>query len=1110
MRQRLGMPNRSVLAMAIGLLCPPLCSAAAPNSAEIVSINGKGETRSVASAPWAAAQPKQLLYGGNFVRTLDDSSMALLFSDKSQLKLSRNSMFEVKAVGDGKSTDTTVSLLKGKSWMQSKSVPNTLKVETPSGTAGIHGTDWVLEVDDAGVTTLTVLSGEVEFANAQGSVNVRQDEQAITAPGGVPQKRLLQNSRERVQWVSSYQVDINRYPDAKTDPALQAVREAMAAQRTTDARQHIEQLLNTPAAPACAWLLAADFALAIGEFGQATERLNAGRQHFPTDDRFPANLARAALLAGDLAAVRQLLASSKAQFAESSELMLVRGDLARLDGDGAGAVQAYAAATQRTSNDFRTWFGLGATLAEQENFEPARAALQRAIALAPDVAAPQAELGALETRAHRLAPATTAIDRALEAAPDDFVAWASRGDLLLAQGAPEAALEAYLKAGVLEPRYAKAQTQAAVAWYQQGRTDAALAALSKAKLADPNDPLPYFYEAQIEGDALNPMGAIAAARSAMDRFGFLKSLGPIATDKQGNASLGSAYALFGLETWAKRVAAETPHPFFAGSYLFTAARSTDAYVKNSALVQGYLTDPTLFGASPQNTNLLPRPGGYVAAELGSMRNDAFSSLTPSFIANGFGASPFPVAGFVQADAPRFQSGNIAFAATAPSLTTALGLRPHAQWGVFLYRDEFRPRIDNLAFNTASDRIVGNVVRTDIGTQWQIDPTTAVWLRAGQGVDETDVSSNVRNLNQHYRREESDSGVRFTALRSGQEWTLGLEGGRASKPSLTQSVGSNSQSRIASFSERDGGRLFVSWKGGDKVLRLQTDLDYSTYRFSQTGSSTVSFLSNGRTSAFSDPLIERQLAVWSPRVGLAWSPVVGTTYRLAWQDLMRPATSLSLAALDTAGIPMDVPGLQPGGRLKRLRAQGEWELAGNGFLTAFADQRDINNLHDTDGSLLNPSASLAQYDRLRQQSTPSIESPEALDGSSTFAAGTIQTAGVIYEQIATERLSWTASYVRAQTTNALYPEVPLPRFAMHNVGMGLTWFAPQRWVAQAQLRWRSERTVEDTGQWLDADWDLALKATWQSATKRQLFEISGKGLGRKDSSANIGLRAVWRY
>ncbi len=1110
MRKELRMRARSVMAIAAGLVFQPLCSATVPNSAEIISISGKGEARSVASVSWTAAQPKQLLYGGNFVRTLDDSSMALLFSDKSQLRLSRNSMFEIKAVGDGKSTDTTVSLLKGKSWMQSKSVPNKLKVETPSGTAGIHGTDWVLEVDDGGVTTLTVLSGEVEFANAQGSVNVRHDEQAITAPGGVPQKRLLQNSRERVQWVSSYQVDVNRYTDSKTDPALKSIREAMDTQRTTDARRQIEHMLNSPASPASAWLLAADFALAAGEFAPATERLSAGRQRFPLDDRFPANLARAALLAGDLAGVRQLLATTKSQFGESGELMLVRGDLARLDGDGAGAVQAYAAATQRKPDDFRTWFGLGTTYAEQENFESARAALQRAIDLAPGAAAPRAELGALETRAHRLAQAVTAIDSSLEIAPDDFVAWASRGDLLLAQGEPEAALESYLKAGVLEPRYAKAQTHAAIAWYQLGRTDAALAALSQAKLADPNDPLPYFYEAQVHGDALNPMAAIAAARAAMDRFGFLKSLGPIATDKQGNASLGTAYALFGLETWAKRVATETQHPFFAGSYLFTAGRSKDAFVKNSALVQGYLTDPTLFGASPQNTTLLPRPGGYVAAELGRNQTDAYSSITPTLIANGFGATPVPMAGFVQADAPRFRSGNIAFAATAPSLTAALGFRPHAQWGVFLYRDEFRPRIDDVSLSTASDRISGNVVRTDVGTQWQVDPATAVWLRTGQGVDETDISSNVRNSTRHYRRDESDSGVRITALRSGNEWTLGLEGGSASKPSLTQAVNSTIQSNITSFSESDGGRFFVSWKGGDKVLRLQTDLDYSTYRLSQTGSSIGTFLSNGRTIALIEPVIERQLAVWSPRVGVAWSPVAGTTYRLAWQDLMRPAASVSLAALDTAGIAMDVPGLQPGGRLKRLRAQGEWELAGNGFLTAFADQRDINNLHDTAGFLLNPSTSLAQYDRLRQQGTASMDSPEALEGASTFAAGTIQTAGLIYEQIATEHLSWTASYVRAQTTNALYPEVPLPRFALHTVGLGLTWFAPQRWVVRAQLTGRSERTSEDTGQWLDPDWDLAIKTTWQSVTKRQLFEVSSKGLGRKDSSANVSLRAVWRY
>ena len=1108
---RYGKGGRLVL-LAFGLLYQIYGSAAAPNSAEIVSISGKAESRAIASAPWSPAQNKQLLYGGNFVRTLDESSLALLFADKTQLRLSRNSMFEIKGVGDGKANDTTVSLLKGKSWMQSKSVPNKMKVETPSGTAGIHGTDWVIEVDDAGITTVTVLSGEVEFANAHGSVRVRTNEQSVTEPGRAPQKRLLQNSFERVQWVTSHRVDLARYPELMGNPTFKVIQEAVAAQRMADARQQTEAIVLAATGPAGAWLLASDFALAAGELALATERLTAASKRFPDDDRFVAYQARVALLSGHWDAARQIVTNARQRFPQSVELALVGGELARLDGDGARAVQFFSEATQRAPGDYRAWHGLGTTYAEQENFGPARDALLRAVELATGVAAPLAELGALETRAHRLPDAARAIDQSLEWAPDDYVAWTSRGILLLSQGEPEAALEAFLKAGVLEPRYAKAQIHAAIAWYQLGRTDAAVAALTKAKALDPNDPLPYFFEAQIQRDALNPMGAIAAARSAMDRFPYVKSLGPIATDRQGNANLGAAYALFGLESWAKRVAVETQHPFFAGSYLFSAARSTESFLKNSALVQGYLTDPTLFGASPQRSTLLAGPGAYGAAELRSVNTDAVSSITPSLIANGYGGSPFPMAGFVQLDAPQFQSGNITFAATAPSLTTALGFRPHAQWGVFLYRDEFRPRIDEVDLEFfGRARIVGNVVRSDLGTQWQIDPATALWLRFGQGSDETDVSSTVRNLTRSYRREDHDRGMRFTALRDGNEWTIGLEEGRASKPSLTQSVFTKTRTAIAGLSEAAGERLYASWKGGSKNLRVQADLDYGNYRLTQVLSAATTFFSNGRTVVIDDPVVERRLSAWSPSLGLAWAASPSNTYRIAWQQAMRPATSVSLAPLDTVGISLDVPGLQPGGKLKRLRAQGEWELRGAGFLTVFADHRDIDNLHDSAGSLLNATASLAQYDRLRQQSVSAFESPEALEGSSAFAAGRVQSAGVVFEQIANEHLSWTASYVRAETTNTVYPGVFLPRFPKHTVGLGFTWFAPQRWVIHAYAAGRSERSLDDAGsQLLDPDWDVSVNATWQDSLKRKLFEIFAKGLARKDVSSAVGVRGVWRF
>lgn len=1055
----------------IALGCAGAClsginHAAEPNTAEVVSIVGKAERRPSVTAPWASAEIKQLLYSGNFVRTLDDSTMALLFSDKSQLRLSRNSMFEIKEIGNGKDTDTSVSLLKGKSWMQSKATPDKLRIATPSGLARILGTEWEMEVHDDGSTTVSVMNGEVHFTNESGNVQVQANEQAVTEVGRAPQKRVLLNPRERVQWVNSLRADGS-------------------------------------------WLFGSDAALFAGDFDKARQLLQKGALQSPNDDRIPAQLARIALLSNDWTEARRILTEARKRFPQSVELALVSGELARLAGLGAIAVQEFSSATARADTDYRAWHGLGITYAEQEHFAPARTALEKATQLAPQRAAPWADRGALETRAHRLDAAAQSINHALALAPDDYVAWTSRGILLLTQGDTDAALEALLKASLLEPRYAKAQIHTAIAWYQLGRMDAAMAAIAKAKQADPNDPLPYFYEAQMQRDALNPIAAIAAAQGARDRFPFMKSLAPIATDKQGSSSLGAAYAMLGLESWAKRLSAQTQHPFFAGSYLFAAERASDPLLRNSMLVQGYLTDPTLFGASPQRSTLLPRPAGYLSAEWNWSKADTFHSNTPSLIANGYSVAPIPVAGFVQWDSPRYS-----FGATTPSLITALGLRPHAQWGIFVYRDEFRPRLDDMTINTASDRIHGNVVRTDIGTQWQISPTSALWLRAGQGSDDTLVRSNVRSWDQGYLREDKDAGVRFTTLQPSGEWTLGYESGQSQKPAWTQALGTNTHSTILSNTASDSTRWFAAWKAQRGDWQWQLGGDYSDFQLNQTGSSTLNFVATGQQSRLTSPTIQRQWSGWSPSWGVAWNPSSHSTYRLAWQTGVRPANAVSLAPMDTVGIPIDIPGVQAGGSFKRLRAQGEWELAGNSYLTAFADHRTIDNLHDTAGNLLNPSSSLSQYDRLRQQGAATNESAETLEATPRFAAGTVVTKGLVWEQMtqnAQHNWSWSASYIHTRTDNVVYPRVALPYFPEHTVGLGVTWFAPQRWVLNAKVTGRSERTTNDTGtERLEPDWDVSLRATWQDSSKRQLFEIFGQGLGRKDQSALLGFRAVWRY
>ena len=85
-------------------------------AAEIASLDGKGEHRQPQEAAWRAARVQQGLFAGEFVRTLDMSRMAILFADRTQVKLSQNSTLQIKESG-GTDAKTTINLNSGRSWV---------------------------------------------------------------------------------------------------------------------------------------------------------------------------------------------------------------------------------------------------------------------------------------------------------------------------------------------------------------------------------------------------------------------------------------------------------------------------------------------------------------------------------------------------------------------------------------------------------------------------------------------------------------------------------------------------------------------------------------------------------------------------------------------------------------------------------------------------------------------------------------------------------------------------------------------------------------------------------------------------------------------------------
>ncbi len=1121
-------------------MLPGVAPAAAP-PAEIISVQGKGEYRDANATTWKDAIVRQPVAAGNFIRTGDASRIAVLLADQTQLRLAANSMIQIKEVGDGKDKDTVLKQSAGRSWTQSKSVPNRLTVETPTALAAIRGTDWELTVDDDGRSTLTVLSGEIAFSNPMGAVNVLAGEQAVAEAGRAPVKRLLVNPSDRVQWVGSWTVDPARYPEITAAPgnsadagltALKSVLKNVGEGRLDAAFNDLDAQVRGSSALPEAYLLYADFMLYRGEPERAAASLKQGMERFPQDARFDAMLVRAWLYAGKTAKARAALDAGSKKHPQSFELLLARGEVATLEGSAPEATAAYVAAIAREPKDARGWYGLGVVESGKDDLVKARKNLLKAVELV-DAPSYRASLGMTYTLADNLPPARAELQRVLSARPDDFVALTALGLTDLKAGEVDAALRSLLGASVIEPRYVPAHIYTAVAYYQQGRTDNALFELKRASQIDDKDPLPYLLASLIDADHIRPADAIAQAREALKRMPYLKSLNQVANDQKGAANVGSALALFGLEDWAQSYAQESYYPFWAGSHLFLADRYPGRYAKNSELLQGFMTDPTVFGASNRFQTLLTKPGAYVslATHMNTSKDD--STIEPDLTINGYtnANDAVPLAYFFEAVRTEVNPRHTAFSAVAPSYTAAFGLKPTHEFGLFAYINDFHADVKLGHDNQFGEYIAltGRNTRGDFGAHYEFSPQSQLWLKFGIGRENANllerrifvptIPTTTADSRLSTQPQGRDLQARHTfAANEQHQVTWGYAYGRTLTPSRLVSdaylsVG-GATVPVDTLQETPKDRsdeLYISdhYSPNDR-LTFEGALTYSRYRKSRDVAVTRDRITMQTQQNFPETLSSSEL---QPRVGMVYRFATDQIFRMAYQRWTRPATFNTISPLATAGIPVDDQIVFAGGRLTRTRAQVEWALSHTTFLRGFADYKQVNNLTSPLDGVQNTGADLEQLDALRNRTLTSLPSTDLLEGTPIFSQGRIPTTGVSVNHIFNREFSASAGYVYAdgRNTNPLFHDNAIPYIPRQRVDLTATWTNNNRFYLTAQAIYRTRRYTDEANRSpLASSWDALMRAYWESGNKRWVVEGYASNLLKKSTEDVYGVNLIVRY
>lgn len=1084
------------------------CAVAASDPAEIVMLVGKGEHHDSASTEWIPATVNHKLQGGAFVRTLANSQMGILMTDRTQIRLNQNSQMQIKSVADSAQwTQTTVKLNAGRAWSQAR--PQTaqaapvktakLAMETPSTIMSIRGTDWEVEVAPDGRTQLVVLSGQVLMGNDFGSVEVGRGEAAVAEVGKAPVKLVLINPASRVQWVSSWKPQPARWAgtDASRFPRI------IEAINAGDHAAALNSLKSEAGQDAVAALLAADLLIAQGDGEGAVATLMPHAN--PGNTRAIALLAYALIRVDRLSEAENRLTSALADTPASVDLLLARGELALLQGDAGQARNSYHAVIQVEPDNPDAWYGLGLIESERENIRQARVILGKVMEKNPSYSKAGAELASAETFSGNYATAEKILLDVLQREPDNYIALTALGLNRLKNGHARQALDDFMKAGLIEPRYARAWLYSGVAFYQLDERARALQAFQKAAELDAKDPVPHLLQSMVDTDDLAYGSAIISAHQAQERMPYLKSVNQVVNNQKGSANLGSSLANFGMEDWASYYANESESPYWAGSHLFRADRYTGQFNKNSELFSGYLTDPTAFGASNRNSSLVPTPGHYRKVEAYVERNNWLQGALIGTL-NGLAVDPIPMAYFVSGDLSTAEANNDDSSASGRNLTLGLGMKPRYDLGLFLFATDTKMDGDLQNSSLANDRLDQNEHRADFGINYKREPDNQFWLKLGGGQQDSEVfgtfvsPSIATSLNSAFAPtvfspngrldkfgmgiNQSDIQFRHAFSSGPMEWTWGME---SSYQRRTGGLTATFAPVRLNFDEKLEVRAYDAYFSGKyrapAATEAQLDVFAQHTRIHRTNLETLDILSVPATLTVEDSHINKDYSEVNPRLGIKWHPSQFQSLSIVGQQWRRPASASSLSAVDTLGIAVNDRLPSAGGYYERGRVQYEREFSGKAFFQAFYDYEHVDNGVVGRRTTLSD-FEMSQLENLR--SRPEVFSPRAdVEETPIFEEGRVNTIGLASNFLINSRQSLAVRYLwRDSEQSGTNSGQDIPYIPRNYLQINSQWSFPDRWLLGASAIYRDHRFRDDTNlDKLSAGWSFGLTAYWESLDKR---------------------------
>jgi predicted Zn-dependent protease len=479
----------SVIVALVAVLASATFAARAADAslAKVTAIQNSVETKPAAATAWTPSTEGQALAAQDRIRTGPASRVSVLYSDQTLHRINEKSEVEILPPASGGSG--IVKVLSGQSYFISRTPKDFGRVQTPTVTAAIKGTEFAVGVAEDGTTVITMIEGTVAASNEFGSVTVTGGEQAVTQPGKAPQRRIIVRPRDAVMW-SLYYPPVLGGADAERLRGMGAAGER---------------------------LVQAASELSTGQVTHAVALIDDARA---ADPKNPVALALASVVAlsnDRRDEARTLANAALAADASSPSALLASSFVAQADFDLARAAELAEKAATLDPTSAEAIARVAELRLAQGDHAGARKAADEAIARQPNSPRANAVLGFVHLAAYQTKEAEASFERAVDGDPGFPLAYAGRGIARFRLGQLAAGREDLQTAVMLDPEESLYRSYLGKAYYEEYRSKDAGKEYDAAKLLDPKDPTPWLYSAIVLQTENRPVEALENLNGAIAR-----------------------------------------------------------------------------------------------------------------------------------------------------------------------------------------------------------------------------------------------------------------------------------------------------------------------------------------------------------------------------------------------------------------------------------------------------------------------------------------------------------------------------------------------------------------------------------------------------------------